>query len=226
LHCRGRAHITAASPGGPRYDGALSTAARAEIENGIWLCETHAKLIDDEGVTWSVPKLRETKRLHEEYVAERVGVPHRIGSRIAESAPPARPRGPSPREYAFLPAKHLIDPYKTFISPILEDKGLAGDVELGVLMCGTDLDQRNEQDNEPQWTVFVNADWLRWYLAGREFGRSTIEIPGEQIYGQISAWPDGFFEFLAALVMTNGVFVWRRHPNGYLVLCQPEPERR
>ncbi len=40
------AHITAASPGGPRYDGSLSAKERAHISNGIWLCEICAALID------------------------------------------------------------------------------------------------------------------------------------------------------------------------------------
>lgn len=40
------AHITAASPKGPRYDPGISSQTRRSIENGIWLCETCAKLID------------------------------------------------------------------------------------------------------------------------------------------------------------------------------------
>jgi ribosomal protein L37AE/L43A len=42
------AHITAASPGGPRYDAALSGAERAAGANGIWLCQTCSKLIDSD----------------------------------------------------------------------------------------------------------------------------------------------------------------------------------
>ena len=42
------AHITAASPGGPRYDAALTSDQRKQHSNGIWLCETHAKLIDSD----------------------------------------------------------------------------------------------------------------------------------------------------------------------------------
>jgi len=42
------AHITAASPGGPRFDPNLSSAQRAAIDNGIWLCQSCAKLIDSD----------------------------------------------------------------------------------------------------------------------------------------------------------------------------------
>ena len=44
------AHICAAAPGGPRYDGNMSEEQRKSIDNGIWLCQSCAKLIDsDEG---------------------------------------------------------------------------------------------------------------------------------------------------------------------------------
>ena len=55
------AHITAAAPGGPRYDPGLSTGNRASAANGIWLCQTHAKLIDNDLSGYSVEKLREWK---------------------------------------------------------------------------------------------------------------------------------------------------------------------
>jgi hypothetical protein len=40
------AHITAAAPGGPRYDSSLSKRDRTDVANGIWLCRTCATLID------------------------------------------------------------------------------------------------------------------------------------------------------------------------------------
>lgn len=40
------AHICAASEGGPRYDAAMSSEARAAFDNGIWLCQSCAKMID------------------------------------------------------------------------------------------------------------------------------------------------------------------------------------
>ena len=42
------AHITAASSGGPRFDSALSEKERRSAANGIWLCQTCAKLIDSD----------------------------------------------------------------------------------------------------------------------------------------------------------------------------------
>jgi hypothetical protein len=40
------AHITAAAEGGPRYDASLTPEQRSSEDNGIWLCSTHAALID------------------------------------------------------------------------------------------------------------------------------------------------------------------------------------
>lgn len=41
------AHITAAAPGGPRYDAALTSEQRSHASNGIWLCTSCADVVDD-----------------------------------------------------------------------------------------------------------------------------------------------------------------------------------
>jgi hypothetical protein len=55
------AHITAASPGGPRYDQDLSPDERVSADNGIWLCPTCAALIDRDDNRYPEAKLREWK---------------------------------------------------------------------------------------------------------------------------------------------------------------------
>jgi NACHT domain-containing protein len=54
-------HITAAAsgPGARRYDPAMSSSERRSISNGIWLCETCAKLIDTDAATYPPTRLRE-----------------------------------------------------------------------------------------------------------------------------------------------------------------------
>jgi len=59
------AHITAASPGGARFDDAVDTQERASISNGIWLCQNHAKLIDNDESAYSVGLLKEWKETAE-----------------------------------------------------------------------------------------------------------------------------------------------------------------
>jgi hypothetical protein len=59
------AHITAASPGGPRYDPNLTNGERQSIQNGIWLCQTCAKLVDNDPTRYTVEVLKEWKALSE-----------------------------------------------------------------------------------------------------------------------------------------------------------------
>ena len=62
------AHITAAAPGGPRFDNALNTDERVSIGNGIWLCANCSILIDREPATYTVTLLREWKTATEQQV--------------------------------------------------------------------------------------------------------------------------------------------------------------
>lgn len=55
------AHIAAASPGGPRFDANMSPQERSGIENGIWLCQSCAKLVDSDAQRFSVETLRRWK---------------------------------------------------------------------------------------------------------------------------------------------------------------------
>lgn len=59
------AHITAASPGGPRYDHSLTIEQRQSIENSIWLCQTCAKLIDNDPLRYSSNILKDWKKVAE-----------------------------------------------------------------------------------------------------------------------------------------------------------------
>src|SRR2546427_2219489 len=63
------AHITAASADGPRYDATLTPEQRREADNGIWLCQTDAKLVDNDAVRYTVPSLRAWKAQAEEVAA-------------------------------------------------------------------------------------------------------------------------------------------------------------
>jgi hypothetical protein len=51
------AHITAASPGGKRYDPCLSPEQRKHPNNAIWLCQYCAKLIDSDELRFTVSVL-------------------------------------------------------------------------------------------------------------------------------------------------------------------------
>ncbi len=55
------AHVTAASPGGPRYDPSLTQEQRQSTDNGIWLCQNCAKLVDNDPSRYPKELLRAWK---------------------------------------------------------------------------------------------------------------------------------------------------------------------
>ena len=62
--------MTAASPGGPRYEASLTSIERASPSNGIWLCQTCSKLIDSDVNRYTVEFLRSWKAQAEERTAQ------------------------------------------------------------------------------------------------------------------------------------------------------------
>lgn len=60
------AHITAASSGGPRYDPTLTSEQRQSPDNGIWLCQSCAKLVDSDTGRYTAEVLLAWKRFSEE----------------------------------------------------------------------------------------------------------------------------------------------------------------
>lgn len=52
------AHITAASPDGPRFDATLTPEQRRATENALWLCQRCGKAVDDDAVTYTCEVLR------------------------------------------------------------------------------------------------------------------------------------------------------------------------
>jgi hypothetical protein len=77
------AHITAAASGGPRYDVLRTQAERKWVGNGIWLCQSCAKLIDNDADKFTVDLLLAWKSRAEAEAAK--GVASSIGdSRISD----------------------------------------------------------------------------------------------------------------------------------------------
>ena len=75
------AHITAASPGGPRFDPVLSPESRSSLENGIWLCNICAARIDKDEVRYPTPLLRVWKQQAEEAADRRTEASSLLQSR-------------------------------------------------------------------------------------------------------------------------------------------------
>lgn len=71
------AHITAASAGGPRFGPAMTPDERQGSENGIWLCQSCAKLVDNDPARYAVDVLNLWKKLAEATTA------HELESRLS-----------------------------------------------------------------------------------------------------------------------------------------------
>jgi hypothetical protein len=67
------AHITAAAEGGQRYDALLSPEQRRHQDNGIWLCQTCAKLIDNDAARYTEKLLRAWKEIAEDRALYSIG---------------------------------------------------------------------------------------------------------------------------------------------------------
>lgn len=74
------AHITAASPDGPRYDPSLTAEQRSSAENGIWLCQNCGKLVDNDGLRYTVAGLRDWKSVAEAAAARDLERPRIAGN--------------------------------------------------------------------------------------------------------------------------------------------------
>jgi len=67
------AHISAASPGGPRYNKLMSTSDRKSIKNAIWLCANCSIDIDKDETKYPVSLLEHWKELAEESARSELG---------------------------------------------------------------------------------------------------------------------------------------------------------
>lgn len=59
------AHITAASPDGARYNPSLTNEGRRSAANGIWLCQSCGKLVDNDENRYTVEILQHWKAVSE-----------------------------------------------------------------------------------------------------------------------------------------------------------------
>jgi len=67
------AHITAASEGGARYDKSLISEQRSSPENGIWLCQNCAKLVDNDSAAYPTEFIRAWKTIREHNALRSIG---------------------------------------------------------------------------------------------------------------------------------------------------------
>ena len=85
------AHITAASPNGPRFESDMTAEQRRDAENGLWMCSTHAALIDRDVDRYLTDLLRDWKFAAEDRAMKMLGQPLGCASgKIASVSPATR----------------------------------------------------------------------------------------------------------------------------------------
>jgi hypothetical protein len=80
------AHISAASSGkgSRRYDPTLTSKQRSSIDNGLWCCSQHAKLIDTDEVTYTIEMLKKWRVLAEKRAQLRQAYGDHLDGHVAE----------------------------------------------------------------------------------------------------------------------------------------------
>jgi hypothetical protein len=87
------AHITAAAPGGPRYDPNLSSAARKSTHNAIWLCQTCSVLVESDAQTYTAEILQRWKTAAEDAAQKAFGATLPGSELSADREEPPQPYG-------------------------------------------------------------------------------------------------------------------------------------
>lgn len=67
------AHITSAAEGGPRHNPLLSPEERRHPDNGIWLCQNCAKLIDNDTSRYTEKLIRAWREIAEDHALSLIG---------------------------------------------------------------------------------------------------------------------------------------------------------
>ena len=83
------AHISAAQSGGPRYDASLTPEQRKDADNGIWMCRTHAALIDRDEERFPLHLVTDWKYAAEDRARKILGRPHGCANGKLASVSPA-----------------------------------------------------------------------------------------------------------------------------------------
>src|SRR5260370_18415778 len=102
------AHITAASPDGPRFDPSLTAEQRSSTENGIWLCQSCGKLVDNDKLRYTVVVLRDWKSAAEAAATRDLERPRIGGHRERDLFTQIQPPTPLP-----LGESHIHPPHNT-----------------------------------------------------------------------------------------------------------------
>lgn len=163
------AHITAASPGGPRYDPSLSEDERSAASNGIWLCQNCGKLVDNDHQRFSETMLLRWKEAAESNAQERIGrqspFDKRLAPEIEVTKDEAYPTSAQPSPTG-VPNERLLEELKTLLPADLR----AAEIKL--------LSRGRGSFGQPYAILAIGTnfgwDWKVVFFCGGEFGWEVI----------------------------------------------------
>lgn len=180
------AHITAAAPGGPRYDGSLSPEQRKHPSNAIWLCQTCADLVDEDSDCFTVELLQTWKKRAEDAALREIGknvIPPRGFPVLQIDVPEALARWP---------LSHLLRPHNCFVPLIGRERELeslasfceapnpfrwlvvAGDGGVGKTRLAIELAKSHA---EKGWIAgFLSAEAMAGWIRHTDFARWSPEV--------------------------------------------------
>jgi len=177
------AHITAAAPGGPRYDPNLTPEERRHPDNAIWLCQNCAKLVDNDPAHFTVYLLGKWKAEAEKAACEQIGKTAGRVSRTGAERLPLHVDRPQPLTRT--PLSRLLRPYNAFIGlmgrePELESlatfcdhpaafrwKALTGAGGVGKTRLALEVAMQQEQAG---WNSgFLDAESLKQWFGDNRF---------------------------------------------------------
>jgi len=107
------AHISAAAAGrgARRYRSDLTAEQRSSIENGIWCCAFHAKLIDTDEITFTIPMLMKWKALAE----HRAQLRHAYGDKAPAHRYELMTVGMAPATLPLISGEDIAEPIGNYV---------------------------------------------------------------------------------------------------------------
>lgn len=160
------AHITAAASGGPRYEATLTDEQRASAENGIWLCQNCAKLIDNDAPRFPTDLLKHWKFSAEKIAEGSIG---KIALFSRLSAPPiVSHENPKPRGDSLDPRAILEETPPSDANVLLL---ASGNTALGSPFAVVGIGTNHDWHWQVQYLVRSEVGWLTM---------ATIQFDGQK----------------------------------------------
>lgn len=209
------AHITAAAPGGPRYDKTLTFEQRRSINNAIWLCTNCSKDIDNDPEAYSVELLKSWKKLAEESAKAELGKPlpddnyviKSLASSLTGQSNTYLPKLVSNACKATSQALEILDP--RFVVETSYSRGISH----YDIMAKQKVDAKLSISTEYKKEFFEKYTNLIDHGEKLSISSDAIDIQGSPLIEEIQKNVKGKFEFTSSHTKEAHVGIWLLSPD-------------